>query len=62
MNTFKQKEFRRISCPLKYGECFYTDEFNKLTMEEGWQIEKAMVDKGDVCVRFMLSREVLEDD
>lgn len=61
MNDFKKREFRRISCPLKYGECFYTDEFNKLTTEEGWQVEKAMIDHGDMCVRFLLSREVQDD-
>ena len=61
MSGFKKKEFRRTSCPLKYGEVFYTDEFNKLTMKEGWEVEKVMYDPGDMCVRFLLSREVLED-
>ena len=56
-----KKEFRRISCPLKYGECFYTEEFNELTQKEGWQVEKTMIDYDDMCVRFLLSREVAED-
>ena len=55
------KEFQRISCPLKYGECFYTEEYDELTQKEGWQMEKAMIDHEGMRVRFLLSREVTEN-
>lgn len=60
MSGFKKKEYRQISCPLRYGECVLTEEFNKM-IQTGWRIERTMTDHGDMCVRFLLSREVSGD-
>ena len=52
------KEFIRVHCPITYGECIYTEEFNKRTLEEGWQVEKAMYCPELMRVTFVLSKEV----
>ena len=50
------EDFTRCTCPIRYNECEYTEEFERLTAA-GWEVEKAMYDPENMCVRFILTKE-----
>ena len=54
------KEFKRVSCPIKYGDCVLTEEFQKL-QAEGWEVRKARYVDNDMEVIFFMEREVADN-
>lgn len=54
------KETKRVSCPVKYGDCVITEEAQKL-LNEGWKIAKTQYKEQDFEVTFFLEREVADN-